>query len=74
MDVDSPLQRAVKIVGGQSALGRAVGVSQQAVWNWLRMPQVPAEYAPKIEAATDGQVTRSDLRPDLWPPPQERAA
>lgn len=27
----------------------------------------PAELAPKIETATDGKVTRHDLRPDLWP-------
>ena len=27
----------------------------------------PAELAPWIEAATDGKVSRTDLRPDLWP-------
>lgn len=27
----------------------------------------PAELAPKIEEATNGRVTRTDLRPDLWP-------
>ncbi|HAA04770.1 MAG TPA: Cro/Cl family transcriptional regulator [Syntrophobacteraceae bacterium] len=28
----------------------------------------PAELAPQIEAATNGAISRSDLRPDLWPP------
>lgn len=27
----------------------------------------PAELAPQIEAATGGMVSRSDMRPDLWP-------
>ena len=28
---------------------------------------IPAERAVEIERATGGEVSRSDLRPDLWP-------
>lgn len=63
------LQTAIDLVGGQSELGRRVGVSQQAVWSWLnRTHRVPAEMVLKIERATDGKVSRHKLRPDLYPP------
>ncbi|WP_414041297.1 transcriptional regulator [Acidithiobacillus sp. M4-SHS-6] len=35
--------------------------------------RVSAETAIRIERATDGLVTRSDLRPDLWPKPEGAA-
>lgn len=64
------IDRAVKLMGGQSALGRACGTNQAVVWYWLnRARRVPAEYVLRIEAATDGQITRHDLRPDLYPRP-----
>jgi len=64
---DSPLARAIAIVGGQQALGDAIGCSQQRVWWWLhRSRQVPAEYCYPIERATNGAVTASELRPDVF--------
>lgn len=69
----SALERAVKTMGSQSALAKAIGVTPQHVWNWLnRDKEVPAEQAIPIEEATGGKVTRHDLRPDLYP--HERAA
>lgn len=53
---------------GQTALATALGVSQGLVWQWLNgRTKVTAEKAIEIEKATDGQVTRHDLRPDLYP-------
>lgn len=63
----SPLQRAVEIARSQGALARKIGTSQQNVWYWLKNQQVPAEFVLPIERATDGQVTRHELRPDLYP-------
>jgi DNA-binding transcriptional regulator YdaS (Cro superfamily) len=61
------LSRAVELVGGQSALARSVGVSQATVWYWLnKMPHAPAEFVVAIEAATGGEVTRGELRPDIF--------
>lgn len=65
----SALQRAIDLVGGQSALARALGepVKQAHVWYWLKgAGRVPAEYCAAIERATEGKVTRHDLRPDLF--------
>lgn len=61
------LQRAVDIFGGQRALGAAIGKSQQYVWNLLNGSKVvKAEVAIQIELATDGEVTRAQLRPDIF--------
>ena len=62
------LEKAIALLGGQSALGRALGIKQQLVWNWLnRTRKVPAEYAIPIEKATDGRISRHQIRPDLYP-------
>jgi len=60
------LKKAVEIVGSQSELARRIGVKQQNIWSWLNRP-VPAEFVIPIERATDGQVTRHELRPDIYP-------
>ncbi len=58
------LERAITQVGGVAALARAINVTPQAVSQWDR---VPAERAIAVEKATDGKITRHDLRPDLYP-------
>jgi len=70
----TPLERAVLAVGSQAALAKAIGVKPQHIWNWLnRDRRVPAEQVLPIERATSGSVTRSDLRPDLYPPQEQMA-
>lgn len=61
----SELKRACDLVGGQAALGRKIGRKQSTVWNWLKRG-IPADDCPAIETATEGQVTRYDLRPDVF--------
>lgn len=64
----TPLQRAVKLLGGQSSAARALGISQQRVWVWLnRSPQrVPAEFCTAIEKCTQGAIRARELRPDVF--------
>lgn len=59
------IQRAIEAAGGQQALAEKIGVRYQAVQKWLRFKRVPAERVLAIEEATG--VSRSDLRPDLYP-------
>lgn len=61
------LKRACDLAGGQKPLADRIGTTQSQVWYWLTRSKrgVPAEFAPKIEEATG--VTKSELRPDLWP-------
>jgi DNA-binding transcriptional regulator YdaS (Cro superfamily) len=68
----TPFHRAVEICGGQTALAKKIGKRQSYVSMALhRMgkgrQKVAAEICALIEEATDGAVTRHDLRPDLWP-------
>ena len=64
----TPLEKAVEIAGSHAELARRIGKKQAHVWNWLhRDKEVPAEAVIPIETATAGQVTRQQLRPDLYP-------
>ncbi|PPU32198.1 YdaS family helix-turn-helix protein [Xanthomonas sp. CFBP 7912] len=68
----TPIERAVEVAGGQSALARFIStkerpVRQGHVWAWINRPlPVPAEFCRAIEAATG--ISRYDLRPDVFGP------
>lgn len=64
---ESPIQRAVRIVGGQSALARLLDVKPQAVQQWCSSGRVSHLRVIQVERATGGAVTRHELRPDLYP-------
>ncbi len=66
----TPLEKAIKAAGGESALARAIGVTRQAVHGWAK---VPADRALAVERATDGRVRCYELRPDVFPKPAEAA-
>lgn len=68
------LDLAIRICGNQRALARKLRISPPSVSEWRRRGRVPAERCAEIEAATAGQVTRHDLRPDLFDPPADTAA
>lgn len=62
----TPLERAIELCSSQAELGRRIGRSQQNVAYWLKAKKVPAEIAIAIEDAVDGEVTRHELRPDIF--------
>lgn len=71
------LDRARDLLGSYSAIGRVCGVSFVAVLQWRKRGRLPrteytgeTQYAIQIEQATNGAVHRSELRPDLWEPPE----
>ena len=60
------IERAIKRLGSQAALAKALGVKQPTISEWLRGDrQVPAERCPDIERATGGAVRCEELRPDV---------
>ncbi|EIX9596860.1 MULTISPECIES: transcriptional regulator [Klebsiella pneumoniae complex] len=60
------IREACKVVGGQAAMSRNLGVSAPTVNQWTSgTRQIPAERCPEIEKATGGVVTCEDLRPDV---------
>lgn len=59
------LDKACASAGGLTKLAAAIGQSSQTVSNW-RDRGVPVVHCAAIEQATNGAVTRRDLRPDDW--------
>jgi DNA-binding transcriptional regulator YdaS (Cro superfamily) len=58
---------AVEIAGGPTVLARTLKVKPSAVSNWMLRGKVSAMKAVNVEAAVGGQISRHDLRPDLYP-------
>lgn len=70
MEPKTPLERAIHTAGGQSALAAKINRAQGHVYYWLRHAKngVPAAVAIEIEEALGGEITRHDLRPDIFGP------
>jgi DNA-binding transcriptional regulator YdaS (Cro superfamily) len=61
------IQKAIDVVGSQGKLAKLLGIKQQGVSYFLhKADKVTGEMAVAIEKATNGKVTRSQLRPDLF--------
>ena len=51
----------------QQQIAAAIGITQGAVSKWERgLANISAENAAKIEKATGGEITRKELRPDIF--------
>lgn len=57
---------AIKIMGGTSALARALDLTPSSVSIWLRGGTVAAHRAIQIEHVTKGAVKKEQLRPDIF--------
>ncbi len=66
------IEIAVKRAGSQSELARRIGVRQGYIWKWLKSGRIPAERVLAVEAATG--ISRSELRPDIYPAADQQAA
>jgi TorA maturation chaperone TorD len=63
------VEHAIRAAGGVGALARGLGISQPSVSTWRR---IPAERVIAVESLTG--VSRSVLRPDLYPMTQDGGA
>lgn len=69
------LDRAAKSVGSRVILADLIGVPRSTLQSRIdNNKPVPAEWCPRIEKATKGEVRRHQLRPDLWPAVEGNAA
>lgn len=57
--------------GGNMLLAAKLGISDSAVSQWKRCP---ANRVLEVEAATRGEITRHQLRPDVFGPASSEAA
>lgn len=70
MDKKNALEKAVEIVGSQARLAAKTGVTPQFICQLLKGSRpIPASFALKIEAATDGQVSKNQLCPAIFGQP-----
>ncbi len=61
------IDRACEVVGSQKALADILSIKPSTVSQWRAgIRPIPVERCAAIEAATNGAVTRRDLRPDDW--------
>lgn len=66
-DVRTLLTTAIRSFGSEAKLAQAAGVTQQSINEAKLKGRVGPRMAIAIETATGGQISKSDLRPDLWP-------
>lgn len=59
--MESNVEKAVRLAGGQTALAKALGVSPQAVQQWVASGAVPSDKCPKIEKLLDRAVLSEEL-------------
>ncbi|WP_082060807.1 transcriptional regulator [Pseudomonas abietaniphila] len=65
---ERPVEKVVRLAGGQAELARRCNTSQPRIWQCLhRNQRVPADLVIPFERAVGRQVTRHELRPDLYP-------
>jgi DNA-binding transcriptional regulator YdaS (Cro superfamily) len=60
------LERAIKRAGGLKKFADSLGVSPQVVFNWRKRRSIPVDRCAAIEKVTGGEVTREQLRPDIF--------
>jgi DNA-binding transcriptional regulator YdaS (Cro superfamily) len=61
--------KAVAILGSEVKLAVACGVTQPAISKVKLHGRISARLALAVDRATNGRVSASDLRPDLWRSP-----
>lgn len=80
----TPTEKLVDSLGGPVGAARAINehvpegqkITYQAVQKWVRSGEVPPLRCIPAEQATKGEVTRYDLRPDIFgtPPAEQHEA
>lgn len=70
-DCKTALEKAIKIAGNAGVLAKRIGVSRQAIHNWkvYLNSRVPEGKVIRVYTATG--VTPHELRPDLYPNPND---
>ena len=65
------LDRVINKVGSQQALAALIGGVQTRVSEWKRRGQVAGDAVIPVCRAVDFEVTPNELRPDLYPHPDD---
>jgi DNA-binding transcriptional regulator YdaS (Cro superfamily) len=66
--METALINAIIACGGSKKLAAALGISHQAISQWTQRGECPVRRVLDVERASG--VSRYELRPDIYPPPQ----
>lgn len=69
----TPLEKIIDIADGQIGLHRLTGIKQSTISAWLNRfnHQVGTIYVIKVCEAVNFEITPHELRPDIYPHPQD---
>jgi DNA-binding transcriptional regulator YdaS (Cro superfamily) len=73
MSVSHLIAEAIALFGTEAKLAAAAGVSQPTINEAKRTGRVGHRLARGIDDATGGKISKSSLRPDIWPPSEAAA-
>lgn len=59
--METGIEKAVRLAKGQTVLAKALGVSPQAVQQWVANGEAPPDKCPKIERFLDRAVLSEEL-------------
>lgn len=62
------IERAIEICGTQVEFAKRLGCTYQNIQGWKKTGRIPAERVLQVESITDGQLTRYEIRPDIYQP------
>jgi DNA-binding transcriptional regulator YdaS (Cro superfamily) len=65
----NPVEKAIAAAGSLAELAKRTGLAYQSIQQFRKTGRVPAEHVLKFEAATEGEITRHEFRPDIYPRP-----
>lgn len=65
-------EQVIEHYGSQANVGRALGVSQPSIWEWVQNGRVPLVRQYQIELATAGKL-RADRPADRSDPPDSHS-
>jgi DNA-binding transcriptional regulator YdaS (Cro superfamily) len=60
------LQKIVNYFGSKQKLAETIGTSKQNVNIWKDKGYIPTKWAVEIEKATNGEIKRAEIRPDIF--------
>ncbi len=63
----TPYQKLIAVFGSQAEIARQLNVTRSCVNKWFMRKRIPPEHVIPIERLAKHQVTRFEIRPDLYP-------
>lgn len=69
-NVSHLIKSAIDMFGSETKLASAIGFAQPSINDAKRKGRVGPLMALAIDKATEGRISKHELRPDLWQAPQ----